>query len=81
MSACWQAALGAFGGGEAASVRDAAGRCALHFAAQLGRDGACEYLLRDAGFPVNAQDEHGARFTISCSLNASRKHLNVTSAT
>ena len=68
----------AFGSGEAARVKDARGRCALHFAAQIGRDDSCEYLLHEGGFHINAQDESGApwpsRYGRCIVLNAHHWH-------
>ncbi len=69
-----QAAVTQFDSGEAARVKDAHGRCALHFAAQVGRDEACEYLLREAGSPVDAQDENGAPSRWGGSVTPLRAH-------
>ena len=55
-----QAAAAAFSPGEVVAVRDGNGRCALHFAAQVGRDAACRYLLQDAGVSADVQDDNGA---------------------
>ena len=71
-----QAAVTAFDNGGAAHVKDAHGRCALHFAAQVGRDEACEYLLREAGFPVDAQDDNGAPSRCGGAIAPARSQLS-----
>lgn len=55
-----QAAAAAFSTGKVGSVRDGNGRCALHFAAQVGQDDACRYLVQEAGVSVDVQDDSGA---------------------
>lgn len=49
-----------FPGQPVGDIKDANGRTALHFAAQLGQMDACQHLLSDMRVPVSCQDGEGA---------------------
>ena len=54
-----QAAAEYFAGQHLADIKDATGKNALHFAAQLGQTEVCHYLLTEQQVDPNSQDEAG----------------------
>lgn len=48
-----------FEGGDLSEVKDGNGRCALHFAAQLGHMDLCEAAVKEHGIDVNSEDGDG----------------------
>lgn len=70
-----QAAAAHFEGQELGEVKDATGKNALHFAAQLGKTDVCHYLLTEQQVDPNLQDEAGMHSCLWSLISPSRNMM------